>query len=79
MAVYFCISSHLLSPFRTSHHVGFSDAIFSDIYDTHPTAKGEHYARNAQIYCGVATSSKGIKWPDPLGGDAALDCTEIMS
>lgn len=79
MAVYFCISSSLLSPFRTSHHVGFSDPILSYINDPHSAFKGEHYARNAQSYREGATSIKGIKWPDPREGNAAIDRKEVLS
>lgn len=79
MAVYFCISSSLLSPFRTSHHVGFSDPILSYINDPHSAFKGEHYARNAQRYCEGATSIKGIECSDPRIRDATLDRLEVLS
>lgn len=79
MEVYFGISSSLLSPFRTNHHVGFSDPILSYINDPHSAFKGEHYARNAQRYCGGATSIKGIECSDPRIRDATLDRLEVLS
>jgi len=66
-------------PFRTRQQVGSGGTFFSYTNDPHPAAKGEHYARNAQIYCGVATWGEGIEWPDPLGRNAAIDRTEVLS
>ena len=79
MAVCFGIFPNPSGPFRTRQRVGFGGTFFSFINDPHPASKSEHYARNAQIYCEGATWSKEIKWPDPRGGDAAKDSTEVLS